>query len=86
MEVLQSLVCGVQLQGEAAVKRAEGDKDVKVPKLTEEDDIVAYITTFERLMTAYEIKQERWVFKLASNLVGKAQQACRSEHRGCQQL
>ena len=75
MEVLQSLVRGVQLQGEAAVKRAEGDKDVKVPKLTEEDDIVAYLTTFERLMTAYEIKQERWVFKLASNLVGKAQQA-----------
>ena len=40
MEVLhQSLVCGVQLQGEAAVKRAEGDKDVKVPKLTEESCI-----------------------------------------------
>ena len=75
MEVLQSLVRGVQLQGEAAVKRAEGDKDVKVPMLTEEDDIVAYLTAFERSMTAYEIKQERWVFKLASNLVGKAQQA-----------
>ena len=73
MEVLQSLVHGVQLQGEAATKRADGEKDVKVPKLTEEDDIVAYLTTFERLMAAYEVRQNRWVFKLASNLVGKAQ-------------
>ena len=75
MEILQSLVQGVQMQGEAVSKRVDGDKDVKVPKLTEEDDIVAYLTTFERLMTAYEVKRERWVFKLASNLTGKAQQA-----------
>lgn len=40
-----------------------------------EDDIVAYITMFERLMVAYEVKKERWTFKLAPNLVGKAQQA-----------
>ena len=26
-------------------------------------------------MVAYEVKAERWVFKLATNLVGKAQQA-----------
>ena len=44
-------------------------------KLTEDDDIVAYFTTFERLMSAYEVKREHWVFKLAPNLVGKAQQA-----------
>ena len=75
MELLQTLVQGVQLQGEAATKRADSDKDVKVPKLTENDDIVAYMTTFERLMVAYEVKAERWVFKLATNLVGKAQQA-----------
>ena len=58
MEILQSLVQGVQLQGEAAKKRAEGEKDVKVTKLTPEDDIVAYITSFERLMTAYEVKKD----------------------------
>ena len=75
IEILQSLVQGIQLQGEAVGKRAEGQKDVKVQKLTEEDDIVAYIATFERLMIAYEVKDDRWVFKLASNLVGKAQQA-----------
>lgn len=54
MEVLQSLVQGVQLQGEVANKRADGDKDVEVPKLI---DIVAYLTTFERLMIAYEVRQ-----------------------------
>ena len=75
MELLQLMVQGVQLQGEAAVRRAEQDKDVKLPKLTESDDIVAYLTTFERVMKAYEVKEERWVFKLATNLVGKAQQA-----------
>ena len=68
-------VQGVQLQGEAATKRADRDKDVRIPKLTEEDDIVAYLTTFERLMTAYEVKAECWAFKLATNLIGKAQQA-----------
>ena len=31
---------------------------VKVTKLTEEDNIEAYLTTFERLMKAYEIKEE----------------------------
>ena len=65
----------MQLQGEAAVKRADNDKDVRVQKLTENDDIVAYLTTFERLMKAYEVKEEKWAFKLATNLVGKAQQA-----------
>lgn len=59
VELLQSLVQGVQLQGEAAVKRADNDKDVRVQKLTENDDIVAYLTTFERLMKAYEVKEER---------------------------
>ena len=54
MELLQSLVDGVHLQGVAATRRAESDKDVRVPKLTEKDDIVSYLTMFERLMVAYE--------------------------------
>ena len=37
-------------QSEAAVRKAENDKNVKVPKLTENDDIEAYLTTFERLI------------------------------------
>ena len=74
MELLQNLVQGVQQQGEAVSRRAEKDRDVKVLKLTEEDDIVAYLSMFKRIMKAYEI-QGRWAFKLAANLIGKAQQA-----------
>lgn len=75
MRVLQALVEGVQLQGEAMKKRAESEKEVKVAKLSEQDDIVSYLTTFERLMTVFEVKRERWAFKLAPNLSGKAQKA-----------
>lgn len=75
MQVLQSLVEGVQLQGEVARRRAESDKEVKVPKLTEQDDIVSYLTMFERIMTAFEVKREKWAYKLASSLSGKAQKA-----------
>ena len=66
MELLQSMV-------QSAVKRADNDKDVKVQRLTENDGIVAYLTTFERLMKAHKAKEEQWVFKLATNLVGTAQ-------------
>ena len=43
-------------------------------KLSEADDVEAYLTTFEWMMTAFEIQKERWVFKLALHLTGKAQQ------------
>ena len=36
----------------------ERDRDVKLTKLTEEDNTEAYLTTFERLMKAYEIQME----------------------------
>ncbi len=71
-QVLQALVEGVHLQGEAAKKKAENDKDVRIPKLTEQDDIVSM---FERLMTAFKVQKQRWAFKLASNLSGKAPNA-----------
>ena len=73
--LLQALAEGVKKQGEAAARKAESDKDVRVAKLTENDDIEAYLTTFERLMGAYEVKKDKWAFKLAPQLVGKAQQA-----------
>ena len=44
-------------------------------KLADRDDIEAYLTTFERLMSAYNIPKDRWIFKLAPQLSGKAQQA-----------
>lgn len=75
MELLKTIVTDAQERGEKTALKLERDRDVKVAKLTEEDDIEAYLTTFERLMKAYEVKKERWSFKLAPQLVGKAQQA-----------
>ena len=74
MSLLQSLIEGVKRQSEAAVRKAENDKDVKVAKLTENDNIKAYLTTFERLMLVYEVKKEKWAYKIAPQLVGKVQQ------------
>ena len=51
------------------------EAEAKVAKLTERDDIEAYVATFERTMTAYEVNRQRWVYKLAPQLSGKAQQA-----------
>ena len=75
MLLLQALVEGVKKQGEAAVCKAESDKDVKVAKLTKNDNIKVYFTTFEQLMVVYEVKKDKWAFKLAPHLVGKGQQA-----------
>ena len=44
-------------------------------KLTDSDDIEAYIPTFERLMAAYGVEKAHWVVRLAPQLSGKAQQA-----------
>ena len=44
-------------------------------KLTKNDNIEAYLTTFERLMLAYKVKKVKWAYKLALQLVGKVQQA-----------
>ena len=54
---------------------SHGDKEAKVSKLSDEDDIEAYLTTFERMMVAYGVPKDRWVFKVAPQLTGKAQQA-----------
>ena len=54
---------------------SHGDKEAKVSKLSDEDDIEAYLTTFERMMVAYGVPKDRWVFRVAPQLTGKAQQA-----------
>ena len=54
---------------------SHGDKEAKVSKLSHEDDIEAYLTTFERMMVAYGVPKDRWVFRVAPQLTGKAQQA-----------
>ena len=48
---------------------------IKLTKMTDEDDIESYLTTFERIMAANEVSPERWSFQLAPYLTGKAQQA-----------
>lgn len=70
MEMLQQLVRG------HTEKEAKRDSDpMKLTRLTDADDIESYLTTFERMMTAYEIDKARWAFKLAPQLTGRAQQA-----------
>ena len=44
-------------------------------KLTEADDIEAYLTTFERFVMSASLERQHWAFKLAPYLTGKAQQA-----------
>ena len=58
----------------------EGHRDQKpkervaqVVRLSE-DDIETYLTTFERVMEAYEVDKDRWAFKLAPYLSGRAQE------------
>ena len=41
----------------------------------ESDDIEVYLMTFERMMAVYEVPENRWPYKLAPMLTGKAQQA-----------
>ena len=73
MEKLQQFVVE---QSTAVTARARNDiEPVKLTRLAENDDIEAYLTTFERIMVAHEVKKERWSFKLAPQLTGKAQQA-----------
>ena len=54
------------------MRKAESDNDVKVAKLAEYDDIEAYLTIFELPMVVYEVKKNKWAFKLSPQLVGKA--------------
>ena len=56
------------------VKGLREDDAVKVAQLTNQDDI-AYLVTFERIMYTYSVDEVRWTFKLAPQLSTKAQQA-----------
>ena len=60
------------LRRDEATDRA---REISLTKLTDSEDIEAYLTTFERLMQVSGTKEERWAFRLAPQLTGKAQQA-----------
>ena len=49
--------------------------DIAFRRLTESDDIEAYLTTFKRLVTSANLERQHWAVKLAPYLTGKAQQA-----------
>ena len=70
IEMFQELVRG---QTEEKAKR---DTDpIQLTHLADSDDIEWYLTTFERMMKAYEVDNACWAFKLAPQLTGRAQQA-----------
>ena len=52
MDLLKGFITGIHRQGEFAAEQAEKDRDLRVTKLTKEDDIEAYLTIFKQLMTA----------------------------------
>ena len=60
MEALQKLVAESSKREE---KKSEMEQ-LKLAKLTEQDDIEAFLTTFERVMGVFGIER-RWAFKLA---------------------
>ena len=73
MEMMQRLI---NARPAAPVPRVPNEgESMKLARLAESDDIEAYLTTFERVMEAYEVNRARWSFKLAPQLTGKAQQA-----------
>ncbi len=71
MEAMQSWI-GAQEQ-----ERADRAKqmEIRLSKLSDSEDIEAYLTTCERMMSVYEVPEDQWVFKLAPQLTGKVQQA-----------
>ena len=48
---------------------------VKLVPLAENDDIEAYLVTFERIMAAHKVEKDRWSQYLAPQLSGRAQLA-----------
>ena len=48
--------------GNRTTGRAPRERDVQLVRLTENDEIETYLTTFERVMEAYEVDKSRWAF------------------------
>lgn len=55
--------------------RSGGRGKVVLTKYMEGDDVEAYLTTFERLMTVHRLDRSLWVVHLAPQLAGRAHQA-----------
>ena len=76
LDALTSLSSGDSSSGILATastgRVAESTDRLKLTKLTESDDVEAYLTTFERMMAVHKIKEDCWAIKLAPQLTGKA--------------
>ena len=73
MELLAKLVELKKTESPETTRTSENE--LRVVKLTDRDDIEAYHTTFEQLMAACGVPRAKWIFRLAPQLTGKAQQA-----------
>ena len=73
IEMLQQLVTD---RHTTTTRRSSSDcEGMRLSRLSEQDDIEAYLLTFERMMQAYAVDRPRWTYKLAPQLTGKTQQA-----------
>ena len=68
METLMKLV-------EAKAAKPASELSVKLVPLNEKDDIEAYLVTFERIMEAHKVPEDRWSHYVAPQLTGRAQLA-----------
>ena len=76
LDMMKNLMERSQVREDEFARRARGGPDqLKLTKLTDTENIEAYLTTFERMMQVYEVEEARWAFLLAPQLTGKAQQA-----------
>ena len=73
-EQIDALKALVERQTTSRATREVKDS-LKLAKLGDEDDIEAYLTTFERMrmMAAYEVEKAGGTYKLAPQLSGRAQ-------------
>ena len=56
-------------------RAGEAAEQIKLTRLSEADDVEAYLTTFERMMRLGHVHEDLWTLRLAPQLTGKAQQA-----------
>jgi hypothetical protein len=75
MELMRELVEKNQNGREGRENVLTSGEHLRLTKLSDQDDIEAYLTTFERMMKAYKVEKAKWVYLLAPQLTGKAQQA-----------
>ena len=78
LQLLRELVEGAQARrpdaAPAGERRLQAPR-IELKKLDESDDVEAFLTVFERVMTAQRVPNDQWTFTLAPLLTGKAQQA-----------